>query len=99
MTKKEKLDLYYKAKEAYYNGQEIMTDYEFDQLEKELGLENKSEVGSRHNPSYTIRHPFIMGSLAKVQIHKDKDGNIDWWKYKSQVVNYIDMEHSFNVIM
>lgn len=99
MTNKEKLELYYKAKEAYYNGQEIMTDYEFDQLEKELGLENKAEVGSRHNPSYTVKHPFIMGSLAKVQIHKDKEGNIDWKKYKSQVVNYIDMEHSFHVII
>ena len=51
MTKKEKLELYYQAKEAYYNGQEIMTDYEFDILEKELGLENKSEVGTKHNPS------------------------------------------------
>ena len=99
MNKKEKLELYYRAKEAYYNGQEIMTDYEFDQLEKELGLENTSEVGSRHNPSYTVKHPFIMGSLAKVQIHKDKDGNIDWKKYKSQVANYIDMEHSFHVII
>lgn len=99
MTQKEKLELYYRAKEAYYNGQEIMTDYEFDALEKELGLENKAEVGSRHNPSYTVKHPFIMGSLSKVQIHKDKDGNIDWKKYKSQVANYIDMEHSFNVII
>ena len=99
MNKKEKLELYYRAKEAYYNGQEIMTDYEFDQLEKELGLENTSEVGSRHNPSYTVKHPFIMGSLAKVQIHKDKDGIIDWKKYKSQVANYIDMEHSFHVII
>lgn len=99
MINKEKLELYNKAKEAYYNGQEIMTDYEFDQLEKELGLENQSKVGTKHNPSYTIKHPFIMGSLSKVQIHKDKDGKIDWDKYKSQVVNYIDMEHSFNVII
>ena len=100
MTQKEKLELYYRAKDAYYNGQEIMTDYEFDELEKELELENKSEVGSvSHNPSYTMKHPFIMGSLAKVQIHKDKDGNIDWKKYRSQVANYIDMEHSWNVII
>jgi len=99
MTNKEKLELYYKAKEAYYNGQEIMTDFEFDNLEKELGLENKSEVGSRHNPSYTIKHPFIMGSLAKVQIHKDKEGNIDWKKYRGQIYNYINMEHSFHVII
>lgn len=96
---KEKLELYKKAKEAYYNGQEIMTDYEFDQLEKELGLENKSKVGAKHNPSYTIKHPLIMGSLSKVQIHKDKDGVVDWRTYHSQVANYIDMENSFHVII
>ena len=88
MTKKEKLELYYKAKEAYYNGQEIMTDFEFDALEKELGLENKSEVGAKHNPSYTVKHPYIMGSLAKVQIHKDKEGNIDWKKYFTEARKY-----------
>ena len=88
MTKKEKLELYYKAKEAYYNGQEIMTDFEFDTLEKELGLENKSEVGTKHNPSYTIKHPFIMGSISKVQIHKDKEGNIDWNKYFTEARKY-----------
>ena len=88
MTKKEKLELYYQAKEAYYNGQEIMTDYEFDILEKELGLENKSEVGTKHNPSYTVKHPFIMGSISKVQIHKDKEGNIDWKKYFNEARKY-----------
>lgn len=88
MTKKEKLELYYQAKEAYYNGQEIMTDYEFDTLEKELGLENKSEVGTKHNPSYTVKHPFIMGSISKVQIHKDKEGNIDWAKYFTEAYKY-----------
>ena len=92
MTKKEKLELYYKAKEAYYNGQEIMTDFEFDTLEKELGLENKSEVGSK-NPSYTVKHPFVMGSISKVQIHKDKEGNIDWNKYFNEAKKYFG-DHS-----
>jgi len=87
MTKKEKLELYYRAKEAYYNGQEIMTDFEFDTLEKELGLENKSEVGAK-NPSYTVKHPFMMGSISKVQIHKDKEGNIDWKKYFNEAKKY-----------
>ena len=87
MTKKEKLELYYRAKEAYYNGQEIMTDFEFDTLEKELGLENKSEVGAK-NPSYTVKHPLIMGSISKVQIHKDKEGNIDWNKYFNEARKY-----------
>lgn len=88
MTKKEKIELYYKAKEAYYNGQEIMTDFEFDTLEKELGLENKAEVGAKRNPSYTVKHPFVMGSISKVQIHKDKDGNIDWDKYYAEALKY-----------
>lgn len=90
MTQKEKIEIYYKAKEAYYNGHEIMTDFEFDALEKELGLENKSEIGSRHNPSYTIKHPYIMGSLSKVQIHKDKEGNIDWQKYFNEAQKYFE---------
>ena len=88
MTKEEKLELYYRAKEAYYNGQEIMTDFEFDALEKELGLENKAEVGTKRNPSYTVKHPFIMGSISKVQIHKDKEGNIDWKKYFNEARKY-----------
>ena len=95
MTKKEKLELYYKAKEAYYNGQEIMTDFEFDQLEKELGLENKSEVGARRNPSYTVKHPFIMGSISKVQIHKNKEGNIDWNKYYNEMLKYTDKQCNY----
>lgn len=88
MTKQEKIDLYFQAKEAYYNGQEIMTDYEFDMLEKELGFENKSEVGTKHNPSYTVKHPIMMGSLSKVQIHKDKEGHIDWNKYFNEAYKY-----------
>ena len=32
----DKLELYNKAKEAYYNGAPIMEDFEFDELEKEL---------------------------------------------------------------
>ena len=52
MTKEQ---LYNNAKEAYYNGQPIMSDIEFDELESELGLENKGYVGTRHNPSYTIK--------------------------------------------
>lgn len=83
------LELYNKAKEAYYNGTPIMTDYEFDELEKKLGLENKSYIGAKHNPSYTIEHPFIMGSLSKVQIKKSDDGTIDWQYFFDEVSKYI----------
>lgn len=82
------LELYNKAKEAYYNGDPIMEDFEFDELEKKLGLENKSYVGTHKNPSYTIKHPFIMGSLAKVQI-KRKDGYINWNEYLFGVNSFI----------
>lgn len=90
MTKKEKLELYYRAKEAYYNGTEIITDFEFDILEKELGLENKSEIGTKHNPSYTVKHPFIMGSISKVQIHKNKEGIIEWEKYFGEAYDFFN---------
>ena len=65
------LERYYEAKEAYYSGNPIMDDLAFDELEQELGLENKGFVGTRHNPSYTIKHPVIMGSLSKVQVKED----------------------------
>ena len=82
------LELYYKAKEAYYNGTPIMEDYDFDELEKKLGLENKSYIGAKKNPSYTVKHPFVMGSLSKVQI-KEKDGSIDWDYFAAEVNKYI----------
>ena len=85
-----KIDLYNKAKEAYYNGTPIMEDFEFDNLEEELGLDNKSYVGSKHNPSYTIKHPFMMGSLSKIQIKVNKDTQeIDFDTYLSNLKKYI----------
>lgn len=90
------IELYNAAKEAYYNGEPIMTDYEFDELERELGLENKSYVGTRHNPSYTIEHPFIMGSLSKIQIKEDANSDIDWPRYFEELVNYINYTGQFS---
>lgn len=89
MSSEEKLNLYNKAKEAYYNGNPIMDDKNFDELEIELGLENKSDIGTAHNPTYTVKHPYMMGSLSKIQIHQSKDGNIDWEKYEQEISSYI----------
>lgn len=97
-----KLDLYNKAKEAYYNGEEIMSDIEFDELEKSLGLENNAYIGTKRNNSYTIKHPYIMGSLSKVQIKEDSNGNVDWDLYTKEVNKYINRYHkdtSITVIM
>jgi len=62
-------ELYLQAKEAYYKGEEIMSDDEFDRLEQEL-KENDSEVtemvgyGDRN-----LKHQHLspMLSLAKAQ--------------------------------
>jgi DNA ligase (NAD+) len=89
MTREDKLKLYNEAKEAYYNGVEIMSDQEFDKLEKELGLENNSYVGTHHQKSYTIEHPFLMGSLSKVQIVKNNRGVVDYDKFAENVNSYL----------
>ena len=87
---KDKLELYNKAKEAYFNGTPIMEDFEFDKLEAELGLENKSYIGAKHNPSYIIKHPFIMGSLSKIQIKKNKNSEeIDFVPYFDALKKYV----------
>ena len=90
--KKELLDL---AKNAYYNTScELLSDNEYDALEKSIGYENKSYIGSRHSENYTIKHPIIMGSLSKVQIHQAKDGTVDWNTYFSEVKSYINKYHN-----
>ena len=87
MNTNEKLELLKKAKDAYYNsGEEILTDIEYDQLEEELGLENQTEIGS-HSINYTIKHPYIMGSLSKVQI-KEENHTINWEKYVQEIWKY-----------
>lgn len=88
MNTNEKLELLKKAKDAYYNsGQEILSNLEYDQLEEELGLENQTEIGS-HSINYTIKHPYIMGSLSKVQI-KEENKTIDWNKFYSEILKYV----------
>lgn len=86
----DKKELYDKAKDAYYNGEEIMSDFEFDELENELGLENKGYVGTHHQKSYTIKHPFIMGSLSKVQVKEDKNHNINWTELENKIMTYLN---------
>lgn len=95
MTKEEKLELYKKAKEAYYLGVEIMPDQEFDKLEKELGLENTSYVGTHHQKSYTIQHPYLMGSLSKVQIVKNDKGIVDYNKFADNINTYLKKSRKF----
>lgn len=93
MTDIERLEI---AKESYYNsGIEIMSDLEYDELERKVGLENKSHIGTLHNEAYTVHHPIIMGSLSKVQVKESKDikNNIvttDYNYFGEQALKYIN---------
>ncbi|MCM1220797.1 MAG: hypothetical protein NC548_40530 [Lachnospiraceae bacterium] len=96
----DKNELYNQAKKSYYNGEPIMSDLEFDNLESELGLENSGYVGTHHQKDYTIKHPFVMGSLCKVQVKKEKDDTIDFGKCVSEIKKYLTKsrdkgEHGF----
>lgn len=96
MTQEEKLDLYNKCKELYYNGGESpLSDSEFDELEKELGLENKGYVGTHHQKSYTVKHPYLMGSLSKIQIKEDENHHIDWIGYGKKAQSYLSKSNGY----
>lgn len=87
--------LYDQAKEAYYNGEPIMSDLEFDELENELGLENQGYVGTHHQKSYTVKHPFIMGSLSKIQIKEKEDHTIPWNLYDHEIIKYLQKANGY----
>lgn len=93
-----RIDLYNRAKQAYYTGEPIMSDTEFDELECELGLNNSAYIGTHHSDAYTIRHPFIMGSLSKVQV-KNIDNHIDWDAYTSQAQHFFCRNSTGDVIV
>lgn len=86
----EKRYLFELAKESYYNSSiELLSDVEYDNLEKSIGYENKSYIGTKHSEKYTVKHPIIMGSLSKVQIHQSKNGEINWEEYLDAIQSYI----------
>ena len=88
MNTEELQDLLDRAKEAYYNSEEeILSDSEYDELEKRLGLENKNYVGSKRG-NYDVKHAFIMGSLAKTQV-KENNGIINWEECAEQIGSFL----------
>lgn len=93
LNKEELLKLYNAAKDAYYNGEELMSDAEFDELESFLGLENKSYIGSKNSKklNYTCQHAFIMGSLSKIQIKENlKTGEINWEEAAERISRFLN---------
>ena len=71
---------YLKAKVAYYEGDPIMSDSEFDVLEqhlRNLGSKVIEQVGSKRK-DFDFPHPTRMLSLAKVQTEEREDGTTDY---------------------
>lgn len=95
LTKEEKIKLYNSSKDAYYNGNSELTDIEFDELEKDLGLENMGYVGTHHQKNYTVHHPFLMGSLSKVQVKEDDEHMINWFDLQENVLSYLRKSKCF----
>jgi hypothetical protein len=90
LSSKEIKELLEQAKESYYNtGEEIIPDNVYDMLEKKIGLENVNYIGTKHNPSYIVEHPFMMGSLSKVQVH-EKSGVIDFTAHFNSSYKYYE---------
>jgi len=76
--------LYLKAKIEYYEGTPIMTDPEFDAIEKilkELGSKAPEQVGSKRK-DFDFPHPSPMLSLSKVQTEKNEDGTTNYMEDK-----------------
>lgn len=98
LTQEEKLELYNRCKELYYTGEEEspLSDFEFDQLEKQLNLENISRIGSFHKKNYTVAHPVLMGSISKTNVLEEPDGSIDWKKYDNEITKYLSKSRGYD---
>jgi len=95
---------YLKAKIAYYEGNPIMSDSEFDVLEnhlRNLGSKVIEQVGSKRK-DFDFEHPSRMLSLGKIQTEAREDGSTDyveelflkWYKKNSAIVGDLPLEAS-----
>jgi DNA ligase (NAD+) len=84
MNQSELENLYLRAKVAYYEGNPILSDSEFDALEAKLkGMGSKviNQVGSKRK-DFDFNHPSKMLSLAKIQMEEGdnkKKEFLDWY--------------------
>jgi thiol peroxidase len=87
MTSNEKL--YLDAKKAYYLGQPIMTDTQFDRLEEDLRNENSEviHIVGHDSLSKEVKHLSAMLSLQKVQVNDLSDKSLADFKGKKIVLN------------
>ncbi len=77
----QKVELYMKAKAAYYEGREIMSDAQFDKLEEEI-----KKVAPNHSvlsivgyssKRFEFAHKYLMLSLEKIQVNDEFEGEFE----------------------
>lgn len=98
LTLQEKEALYLKAKDAYYNAQPIMSDFEFDELEEQLKKEGSkitSIVGAGVAERFKRKHLIEQKSLAKIQVNNE-DFTSDSYLESELAVNKWFREHKAN---
>jgi NAD-dependent DNA ligase len=86
MNIQEKENLYLLAKTKYYEGEPILSDFEFDNLEDELKMENSQVikiVGSQDLKDIKFNHVSPMLSLNKIQVQRNESIDIANTKYRT----------------
>ena len=90
MNLHEKENLYLLAKQKYYEGDSILSDFEFDSLEEELKSANSQVtriVGSQNLKDAKFNHASPMLSLNKIQVLRGQSLPIDQFINWFQSVN------------
>jgi DNA ligase (NAD+) len=90
MNLHEKENLYLLAKQKYYEGDSILSDFEFDSLEEELKSANSQVtriVGSQNLKDAKFNHASPMLSLNKIQVLRGQSLPIDQFTNWFQSVN------------
>jgi len=79
--------LYLNAKKAYYEGNPIMTDTQFDRLEESLKAENSSviHIVGHNESSKNVKHISPMLSLQKIQVNDLSDKSTPITKFNDWV--------------
>jgi DNA ligase (NAD+) len=80
-------NLYLKAKRTYYEGNPIMSDSKFDELEEKLRFMNSKviEIVGSEELEKDIKHLSAMLSLQKIQVNDLSDKTIPITKFKSWI--------------
>lgn len=84
MNIKESENLYLRAKQTYYEGNPILSDFEFDILEEQLKEQNSQVtkiVGSNNLKDAKFNHASPMLSLNKIQVQRNEPISVSNTKY------------------